>query len=60
MPDLVLDVHDLHVGYGKVEALHGASIQIRSGQIVTVIGPNGAGNRPCSTQSWVVFQDVAR
>lgn len=43
MPDLVLDVHDLHVGYGKVEALHGASIQIRPGQIVTVIGPNGAG-----------------
>lgn len=39
----VLEVADLHVGYGKVEALHGASIQVLPGQIVTVIGPNGAG-----------------
>ncbi|MGS0742114.1 ABC transporter ATP-binding protein [Glaciimonas sp. GG7] len=39
----VLEVHDLHVAYGKVEALHGASLQVGAGQIVTVIGPNGAG-----------------
>jgi branched-chain amino acid transport system ATP-binding protein len=39
----VLEVADLHVGYGKVEALHGASIRVGAGQIVTVIGPNGAG-----------------
>jgi branched-chain amino acid transport system ATP-binding protein len=31
------------VGYGKVEALHGASLTVGPGQIVTVIGPNGAG-----------------
>jgi branched-chain amino acid transport system ATP-binding protein len=39
----LLEVKDLHVAYGKVEALHGASITVRAGQIVTVIGPNGAG-----------------
>ena len=39
----VLEVNDLHVAYGKVEALHGASLQVGAGQIVTVIGPNGAG-----------------
>lgn len=39
----VLEVKDLHVAYGKVEALHGASLQVHAGQIVTVIGPNGAG-----------------
>ena len=39
----VLEVNDLHVAYGKVEALHGASIKVGAGQIVTVIGPNGAG-----------------
>ncbi|NMM27326.1 MAG: ABC transporter ATP-binding protein [Glaciimonas sp.] len=39
----VLEVADLHVGYGKVEALHGANIRVQPGQIVTVIGPNGAG-----------------
>ena len=40
---LVLEVADLHVAYGKVEALHGASLRVGAGQIVTVIGPNGAG-----------------
>ncbi|HSY29717.1 MAG TPA: ATP-binding cassette domain-containing protein, partial [Burkholderiaceae bacterium] len=39
----ILQIHDLHVHYGKVEALHGASLKVESGQIVTVIGPNGAG-----------------
>lgn len=39
----VLQLDDLHVAYGKVEALHGASIKVGAGQIVTVIGPNGAG-----------------
>ncbi|WP_394780141.1 ABC transporter ATP-binding protein [Undibacterium sp.] len=39
----LLQVSDLQVFYGKVEALHKASIQVGVGQIVTVIGPNGAG-----------------
>jgi branched-chain amino acid transport system ATP-binding protein len=39
----ILEVRDLHVAYGKVEALHGASMTVGAGQIVTVIGPNGAG-----------------
>ena len=39
----LLEVTDLHVAYGKVEALHGASLTVGAGQIVTVIGPNGAG-----------------
>jgi len=40
---LILEVKDLHVRYGKVEAVHGASLQVEAGRIVTVIGPNGAG-----------------
>lgn len=39
----VLLVDDLCVAYGKVEALHHASLRVGPGQIVTVIGPNGAG-----------------
>lgn len=39
----VLQVDDLCVSYGKVEALHHAHIKVGPGQIVTVIGPNGAG-----------------
>jgi len=42
-PDAILDVKDLCVSYGKVEALHHANIRVAPGQIVTVIGPNGAG-----------------
>lgn len=40
---LVLEVQDLCVAYGKVEALHHVSLRVRAGEIVTVIGPNGAG-----------------
>ncbi|HEX8010835.1 MAG TPA: ABC transporter ATP-binding protein [Casimicrobiaceae bacterium] len=39
----LLEVRDLHVAYGKVEAVHGVSLTIDAGRIVTVIGPNGAG-----------------
>jgi branched-chain amino acid transport system ATP-binding protein len=43
MADAILQVADLSVRYGKVEALHGGKITVGSGQIVSVIGPNGAG-----------------
>ena len=39
----LLEVQDLHVAYGKVEAVQGVSIRVDEAQIVTVIGPNGAG-----------------
>jgi branched-chain amino acid transport system ATP-binding protein len=39
----LLEVRDLAVSYGKVEAVHGVSISVAEGSIVTVIGPNGAG-----------------
>lgn len=38
-----LATNDLKVCYGAVEALHGVSIEVQAGKIVTVIGPNGAG-----------------
>jgi branched-chain amino acid transport system ATP-binding protein len=38
----LLSVTDLHVSYGKVEAVSGVSLDMQSGHIVTVIGPNGA------------------
>ena len=39
----LLEVRDLHVAYGQVEAVRGASITLAAGEIVSVIGPNGAG-----------------
>ncbi|HEY2561497.1 MAG TPA: ABC transporter ATP-binding protein [Caldimonas sp.] len=40
---LLLEIVDLHVAYGQVEAVRGVSLALRRGQIVSVIGPNGAG-----------------
>jgi branched-chain amino acid transport system ATP-binding protein len=39
----VLEVKNLSVAYGKVEAVSGVSLSVGEGKIVTVIGPNGAG-----------------
>lgn len=41
--EVMLDVQDIHVFYGNIEAIKGVSLQIRSGEIVTLIGANGAG-----------------
>jgi len=43
MTDLILDVTDLHAGYGRAEVLHGLNLKAEAGSVVTVIGPNGAG-----------------
>jgi branched-chain amino acid transport system ATP-binding protein len=39
----LLEVRDLHAGYGKLEILKGVSLRVEAGQVVSIIGPNGAG-----------------
>ncbi len=39
----LLQVCDVFAGYGETEILHGVSITVDKGQIVTIIGPNGSG-----------------
>jgi branched-chain amino acid transport system ATP-binding protein len=39
----MLEIDDLHVSYGQVDAVRGVSLALMPGQIVSVIGPNGAG-----------------
>jgi branched-chain amino acid transport system ATP-binding protein len=39
----LLEVEDLHVSYGAIEAVKGVSFSVEAGQIVTLIGGNGAG-----------------
>ena len=41
--DVLLELEDIHMYFGKVHALEGISLQIRKGEIHSVIGPNGAG-----------------
>ena len=38
-----LEIQDLHVSYGGIRALKGVSLTVEEGQIVTLIGANGAG-----------------
>ena len=39
----MLNIENLQAGYGKVEVLHGVTIKVPKGKIVTLIGSNGAG-----------------
>src|SRR4051812_15169163 len=39
----LLDARDLHVSYGGVSALRGLSLSVPEGEIVAVLGSNGAG-----------------
>ena len=39
----MLEIRDLHVNYGAIAALHGISLDVPKGHIVTLIGANGAG-----------------
>jgi branched-chain amino acid transport system ATP-binding protein len=40
---VILDVADIHTYYGSIHAIKGISLQVREGEIVTLIGANGAG-----------------
>ena len=67
----LLEIKDMTVAYGRIEALHGISISVEQGELVTLIGANGAGKtttmraisgvRPLSRGS-IVFdgQDITR
>jgi branched-chain amino acid transport system ATP-binding protein len=39
----LLELEDVHTFYGSIEALKGVSIEVNEGEIVTLIGANGAG-----------------
>ncbi len=66
----LLEVRQLHAGYGRAEVLTGLNLQVNQGQVITVIGPNGAGKStmlnalmsilPASGQLHFDGQDLAR
>ena len=39
----MLDVKELHAGYGDIEIVHGISLKVLDNQIVAIVGANGAG-----------------
>jgi branched-chain amino acid transport system ATP-binding protein len=43
VPHPLLQVEDLHAGYGPIDVLKGVNVTVRTGEIVAVLGANGAG-----------------
>lgn len=52
---MLLSVKDLVVSYGAIQALHGISFDVEEGEIVTLIGANGAGK---STTLWSIVRQI--
>ena len=46
--EALLAIEDLHTGYGATEILRGVDLDVRSGEIVTVLGANGVGKSTLS------------
>ncbi|BDX32469.1 ABC transporter ATP-binding protein [Mycobacterium antarcticum] len=68
---VLLEVRDAVVHYGRIEALHGISLTVHEGELVTLLGSNGAGKttmmraisglRPLTSGSvWFDGQDITR
>ncbi|HNM85543.1 MAG TPA: ABC transporter ATP-binding protein [Mycobacterium sp.] len=68
---VLLEVRDVVVNYGRIEALHGVSLVVHEGELVTLLGANGAGKttmmraisglRPLTSGSvWFDGRDISR
>ena len=40
---MLLEMNDAVLNYGKIQALHGISVEVNEGEVVSLIGANGAG-----------------
>ncbi|WP_033290740.1 amino acid ABC transporter ATP-binding protein [Amycolatopsis jejuensis] len=43
MSDVLVEIHDVHKGYGSVSVLNGVSMQVRRGEVTCVLGRSGSG-----------------
>jgi branched-chain amino acid transport system ATP-binding protein len=68
---VLLEARDIVVHYGRIKALHGVSLVVRKGELVTLLGSNGAGKttimraisglRPLTSGSvWFEGEDISR
>ena len=57
-PPLLLQAQGLTAGYGKMPILHDVSLDVRTGEMVSIIGPNGAG-KSTALKSIVGFVKVS-
>ena len=52
MREILLELRNLHAGYGEVKVLNGVELLVREGEIISVVGPNGSGK---STMMKTIF-----
>ncbi len=68
---MLLEIRDITLLYGRIQALHGISLEVQEGEIVALIGANGAGKsttmraisglRPIASGSiWFAGEDISR
>ena len=50
--EILLELRNLHAGYGEVKVLNGVELLVREGEVVSVVGPNGSGK---STMMKTIF-----
>lgn len=56
----LLQLDDIHVSYGHTEVVHGITLRVDTGSIVTVIGANGAGKTTLLNAAMGVVQSTGR
>ena len=39
----LIELRDVHAGYGRIEVLHGVDLALPAGKVLALLGPNGAG-----------------
>lgn len=39
----MLSIKEIYAGYGEIEIIHGISLEVNKGEIVSIVGPNGSG-----------------
>lgn len=54
---MLLEVSDLSISYGDIEAVHGISFHVEKGELVSIIGANGAG-KTTTLRALMGLQDV--
>ena len=58
--DPILKVEGLHVYYGSIHAIKGISFDVREGEVVTLIGANGAGKSTTLNLSLIHISEPTR